>query len=94
MATAVTAVACDIGATGIALEDDPLSAEQRHAVERALLLAGKDDGPETVGQMVDRWLATHVRQVTATPAPLAALMADLAHTVHTLDDGRSDILAA
>ncbi|WP_407111330.1 N-6 DNA methylase [Streptomyces sp. DSM 116494] len=93
MATAVTAVARGTGATGIALEDDTLSAGQRHAVERALLLAGKDGGPDTVGQLVERWLSTHVRQITATPMPLAALMADLAHTVHALDAERSDTLA-
>ncbi|WP_461296677.1 HsdM family class I SAM-dependent methyltransferase [Streptomyces harbinensis] len=63
--------------TGVSLRSTA-SAAQRRAVEHAVRLAATEGGPETFGFLLDRWLKTHVRQISATPAPLAELMADLA----------------
>ncbi|WP_030543169.1 N-6 DNA methylase [Streptomyces albus] len=58
-----------------------LSEAQEQAVEQAVRLAGEDGAAETFGFLLGRWLGTHVRQITTTPEPLAALMTELAELV-------------
>ncbi|MGC5010746.1 N-6 DNA methylase [Streptosporangium sp. DT93] len=55
-----------------------LSDAQRSLVERAVGLAGKHGARDTFDFLLGRWLDTHVRQIGVTPAPLAALMAEIA----------------
>ncbi|MBQ0985227.1 N-6 DNA methylase [Streptomyces sp. F63] len=61
--------------------DVELSGAQEQAVEQAVRLAEQDGVAETFGFLLGRWLGTHVRQITTTPEPLAALMAELAELV-------------
>nr|WP_063817991.1 SAM-dependent methyltransferase [Herbidospora sakaeratensis] len=51
-------------------------------VEESIALAAGEGGRETFQFLLDRWLNTHIRQVTTTPAPLAELMADMAAQAH------------
>ncbi|MZE77441.1 N-6 DNA methylase, partial [Streptomyces sp. SID5475] len=50
-------------------------------MEQAVRVAGEDGLAETFGFLLGRWLGTHVRQITTTPEPLAALMTELAELV-------------
>ncbi|MCC3650832.1 N-6 DNA methylase [Streptomyces sp. S07_1.15] len=61
--------------------DAELSEAQEQAVEQAVRVAGEDGLAETFGFLLGRWLGTHVRQITTTPEPLAALMTELAELV-------------
>ncbi|MEW2604444.1 N-6 DNA methylase [Streptomyces sp. NPDC047916] len=55
-----------------------LSEEARELAGEAARL-GRSDGPrETFEFLLQRWLDTHVRQLSTTPAPLASLMARIA----------------
>ncbi|GAA2411692.1 N-6 DNA methylase [Streptomyces glaucosporus] len=57
-----------------------LSEQARELVGEAVAL-GRREGPrETFEFLLQRWLDAHVRQVSASPRPLAALMAELALT--------------
>ncbi|MET7377903.1 N-6 DNA methylase [Streptomyces sp. NPDC005526] len=67
-----------------------LSAEARDLVVEAAKL-GRAEGPrETFEFLLHRWLETHVRQLSTTPPPLAALMARTALTVR-LDAGEQGL---
>lgn len=58
-----------------------LSAQARDLVARAARL-GREEGPrETFEFLLQRWLETHVRQLSTTPPPLAALMVRIALAV-------------
>ncbi len=49
-----------------------------HLIHRAVELGRQDGERETFEFLVRRWLDVHVRQITTTPEPLAALIAELA----------------
>ncbi|MFM9613234.1 N-6 DNA methylase [Streptomyces niveiscabiei] len=51
-------------------------------LERTLEVAGARDGRATFLLLLERWLRTHVRQITATPAHLAELMLGIAGLEH------------
>jgi hypothetical protein len=59
--------------------------DQRQAslLERTLELAEPEGDHTTFDALLERWLRTHVRQIMTTPAPLAAVMAEAAATMHT-----------
>ncbi|MFF2233756.1 class I SAM-dependent DNA methyltransferase [Streptomyces anulatus] len=58
-----------------------LSAQARDLAVQAAK-AGRDEGPrDTFDFLLQRWLETHVRQLSTTPRPLAALMARIALAV-------------
>ncbi|MFE0384518.1 N-6 DNA methylase [Streptomyces bungoensis] len=58
-----------------------LSAQARELVAEAAKL-GRAEGPrDTFEFLLQRWLETHVRQLSTTPPPLAALMSRIALTV-------------
>ncbi|MFS1298223.1 N-6 DNA methylase [Streptosporangium longisporum] len=59
-------------------DDAGLSDAQRSLVDRAVGLARKHGARDTFDFLLGRWLDTHVRQIGVTPAPLAALMAEIA----------------
>ncbi|KUN89057.1 N-6 DNA methylase [Streptomyces bungoensis] len=66
-----------------------LSAQARELVTEAAKL-GRAEGPrDTFEFLLQRWLETHVRQLSTTPPPLAALMTRIALTVRLgpQDDG-------
>jgi len=54
-----------------------LAGEAQPLIERAVELGRREGGAETFEFLVRRWLDVHVRQITTTPEPLAALMAEL-----------------
>ena len=63
-----------------------LSEEARELVGEAARL-GRSDGPrETFEFLLQRWLETHVRQLSTTPPPLAALMTRIALAVRLEPD--------
>jgi SAM-dependent methyltransferase len=70
------ALAGDVAMTGPAGGDLP--EEARRLVDRAVESAGRADGREIFDFLLARWLDTHVRQISVTPAPLAGLMAVIA----------------
>ena len=70
------ALAGDVAITGPAGGDLPEDA--RRLVDRAVESAGRADGQEIFEFLLARWLDTHVRQISVTPAPLAGLMAVIA----------------
>ncbi|MFD6966794.1 N-6 DNA methylase [Streptomyces sp. NPDC059949] len=55
-----------------------LTAGERVLVEEALRLASRDDSSAGFGELLERWLSTHVRQIVVTPSRLADLMAAIA----------------
>ena len=55
-----------------------LPEDTRRLVDRAVESAGRAGGQEIFEFLLARWLDTHVRQVSVTPAPLAGLMAGIA----------------
>ncbi|MDT0548224.1 N-6 DNA methylase [Streptomyces lonegramiae] len=55
-----------------------LSDPARELVGKALELGRREGPAETFEFLLRRWLDVHVRQISTTPAPLAALMAELA----------------
>ncbi|MFD3625904.1 class I SAM-dependent DNA methyltransferase [Streptomyces sp. NPDC058698] len=55
-----------------------LPPEAYQLVERAVGLGRSEGAAETFEFLVRRWLDVHVRQISTTPEPLAALMAELA----------------
>ncbi|MFI2373586.1 N-6 DNA methylase [Streptomyces sp. NPDC018964] len=64
-----------------------LSAEAEELAAEAAAL-GRDEGArETFEFLLQRWLETHVRQLSTTPAPLAALMARIALDVRVGGSG-------
>ena len=69
-------LAGDVAMTGPAGGDLPEDA--RRLVDRAVESAGRADGQEIFEFLLARWLDTHVRQISVTPAPLAGLMAVIA----------------
>ncbi|PPS68958.1 MULTISPECIES: N-6 DNA methylase [Streptomyces] len=58
--------------------------DQRHArlLERTLELAAQDEEHRTFDLLLERWLRTHVRQITTTPVQLADLMGQIAALNH------------
>ncbi|RDS63961.1 N-6 DNA methylase [Streptomyces sp. M7] len=66
-----------------------LSPAARELVGEAAKLGRSDGARETFEFLLQRWLETHVRQLSTTPPPLAALMARIALDVRTgeRDDG-------
>ncbi|WP_370418375.1 N-6 DNA methylase [Streptomyces sp. QH1-20] len=58
--------------------DRPLDRAERMLVDEAARLAAAEGQIETFRFLLDRWLGTHVRQIATTPAPLGAVMADIA----------------
>jgi len=69
-------LAGDVAMTGPAWGDLPRDTQR--LVDRAVDSAGRADGQATFEFLLARWLDTHVRQITVTPAPLAGLMAVIA----------------
>ena len=55
-----------------------LPEDTRRLVDRAMESGGRADSQETFEFLLARWLDTHVRQISVTPAPLAGLMAVIA----------------
>ncbi|WP_214105073.1 N-6 DNA methylase [Acrocarpospora catenulata] len=55
-----------------------LRPDEEALVEQALDLSQREGVRETFQYLLDRWLGTHIRQITTTPAPLATLMAEVA----------------
>ena len=55
-----------------------LPVDARRLVDRAVDGAGRADGQAIFEFLLARWLDTHVRQISVTPAPLAGLMANVA----------------
>jgi len=55
-----------------------LPEDTRLLVDRAVESAGRAGGQEVFEFLLARWLDTHVRQISVTPAPLAGLMAVIA----------------
>jgi len=66
----------DVAMTGRAGDDLPEDAQQ--LVDWAIESAGPADGQAIFDFLLARWLDTHVRQITVTPAPLAGLMTVIA----------------
>ncbi|MFJ4746355.1 N-6 DNA methylase [Streptomyces albogriseolus] len=62
-----------------------LTPAARELVEEAAELGRKDGPRETFEFLLQRWLETHVRQLSTTPMPLAALMARIALDVRIGD---------
>ncbi|MFI7534887.1 class I SAM-dependent DNA methyltransferase [Streptosporangium sp. NPDC049376] len=71
-----------------------LSRTQRDLVDRAVGLARKHGAYDVFDFLLGRWLDTHVRQISATPQPLADLMAELAEVSCEgwCDDGARTVL--
>jgi SAM-dependent methyltransferase len=59
-----------------------LDQRQTRLLERTVELAKRDEDHKTFDLLLERWLRTHVRQVTTTPVPLADLMIQVAATNH------------
>ncbi|MFG2935058.1 N-6 DNA methylase [Streptomyces sp. NPDC048282] len=73
--------------TGLKITDQ----RQVHLLERTLELAAGEDPQTAFHLLLERWLRTHVRQITTTPARLADLMLKIAvlshpNPVHTMLD--------
>ncbi|MFD3309423.1 N-6 DNA methylase [Streptomyces sp. NPDC058694] len=70
-------------ATVPALPDDvsKLSRGELRLVDEAVRAGQTVSGAEVFRVLLDRWLSTHVRQITTTPVPLADLMTALADEV-------------
>ncbi|MDH6228153.1 N-6 DNA methylase [Streptomyces sp. MJP52] len=69
--------------------DPELSAEAREVAAEAAKLGRAEGQRETFDFLLQRWLDTHVRQLSTTPPPLAALMARVALAARA-DDGPRD----
>jgi SAM-dependent methyltransferase len=59
-----------------------LDQSQTRLLERTLELAEQDEEHRTFDLLLERWLRTHVRQITTTPVQLAELMAQAAAMNH------------
>ncbi|MFE2979090.1 N-6 DNA methylase [Streptomyces sp. NPDC059258] len=59
-----------------------IDTHQTDLLDRALMLADREGAEPTFDFLYQRWLRTHVRQVTVTPEPMAALLTDIAATAH------------
>ncbi|MEV5796602.1 N-6 DNA methylase [Streptomyces collinus] len=64
-----------------------LSERARELVAQALELGWREGPAKTFEFLLGRWLDVNVRQISTTPEPLAALMADLAFRVCARPDG-------
>ncbi len=62
-------------------EQSALPEEARRVLDETVVAGRHEGGRETFHFLLSRWLDTHVRQVSTTPAPLARLMVDIALTV-------------
>jgi SAM-dependent methyltransferase len=62
----------------VVLPTDELPVARRDLVDAAIVAAERLGNTATFGFLLQRWLGTHVRQITTTPEPLAALMAEMA----------------
>ncbi|MET9465515.1 N-6 DNA methylase [Streptomyces sp. NPDC006544] len=88
MGLLVAAVGARLSATRVEIPspDLPKLGEvETRLLERAVAAARGEGVERTFDFLLGRWLRTHVRQVTATPEPLAALMASIASFVHDGD---------
>lgn len=56
---------------------------QSRLLDRTLELAGEADARAVFTTLLERWLRTHVRQITTTPQQLAELMAEVAGLNHS-----------
>ncbi|PJE95814.1 N-6 DNA methylase [Streptomyces carminius] len=65
----------------IRVPDPRLSEQARELVGEAVALGRAEGARETFEFLLRRWLDSHVRQVSASPRPLADLMAEVARTV-------------
>ncbi|GAA1434528.1 N-6 DNA methylase [Streptomyces thermospinosisporus] len=78
---AVAEAARRMRSPGARITHPELSAQARELVSEAARL-GREEGPrETFEFLLQRWLETHVRQLSTTPPPLAALMVRIALAV-------------
>ncbi|MFD9975918.1 N-6 DNA methylase [Streptomyces sp. NPDC059017] len=59
-----------------------LDQRQTRLLERTLDLAAESDAHTTFHLLLERWLRTHVRQITTTPTQLASLMLEIAALSH------------
>ncbi|MFJ8042129.1 N-6 DNA methylase [Kitasatospora sp. NPDC096147] len=69
-----------------------LSLPARELVRQADALAEEEGAQETFDFLLGRWLDANVRQISATPAPMAELMAAIANQVIGRDAGGSRII--
>lgn len=70
-----------IAEVGARLRDVPhreMRPDEEALIDQALELSRREGDRDTFQYLLDRWLGTHVRQITTTPAPLASLMAEVA----------------
>ncbi|MET7858140.1 N-6 DNA methylase [Streptomyces sp. NPDC005318] len=67
--------------------DPPLSPDAQELVGEAARLGRREGPKETFDFLLQRWLDAHVRQISTTPPPLAALMAEIALRVRTNRSG-------
>ncbi|MEV5409593.1 N-6 DNA methylase [Thermopolyspora sp. NPDC052614] len=63
------------------VEPPVLEAEERALLDETVELARGEGGEQIFQFLLSRWLGTHIRQITTTPGPLAALMAEIARQV-------------
>lgn len=68
------------GRATVATAKKELSAAERMLLDETLTVAQKEGPRETFNFLLDRWLGTHVRQITTTPAALGELMCHMAET--------------
>lgn len=73
------------GDLGRAMEPPALCAQQSDLLERAIGIAAGEGAVRTFDFLLERWLRTHFRQVSATPEPLADLMTHISALVHRGD---------
>lgn len=78
MGAMITATGARLATAETPRTEAELSDAQRSLVDRAVSLARKHDAYDVFDFLLGRWLDTHVRQISATPPPLADLMAELA----------------
>ncbi|MFF4979850.1 N-6 DNA methylase [Streptomyces sp. NPDC001046] len=69
--------------TGRPTTESLLDQRQARLLERTLELAAQDEEHRTFRLLLERWLRTHVRQITTTPVQLADLMAQAAALHHS-----------
>lgn len=59
-----------------------IDTHQAELLDRTVEVADREGAAATFDFLYQRWLQTHVRQVTVTPEPMAALLSDIAATAH------------
>jgi type I restriction-modification system DNA methylase subunit len=92
---AIADIARRVLARNVALagpEEGDLPEGARRLVDQAVETAGPADGQEIFEFLLARWLDTHVRQISVTPALLAGLMAVIADVFSRRSGGPGSVL--